>query len=417
RLLRDDGLLESTRGSGTRVTASGSGVGPAVPASVMPFAKLVDEPPEGSIDLTRSVFPSLDGLPDEALGLTAADIRTLAVNFDYEPLGLPALRTEIAARYARLGLPTATDEVLITTGGQQALNLLFRLFSQDRGTIATENPTYAGALDAARAADATVIGLPSDEEGVTVRSVRDALDRSAVQLMYLMSACHNPTGAVMSAARRHEVAHLAKAAGTPIIDDETLADLTFDDHARIPFAATADTGTVVTVGSLSKLFWAGLRVGWIRAPRQLITRLARLKAVADLGSSHPGQLLAIRMLPRIEEASTARSLQLIKRRDLLADLLHRQLPTWSWLLPQGGPFLWVQLPHSDAEAFARLTLRYGVRVLPGSRTSPDKTFADHLRISFVAEPAEIETAVARLAEAWALFESTGGTDRTLEIVV
>ncbi|MFI1294493.1 PLP-dependent aminotransferase family protein [Streptomyces sp. NPDC020792] len=412
RLLREEGLLESVRGSGTRVVASGHRIGPAVPAATMPSAKLTGEPAVGVVDLSGSVVAGPEALP--CLTPDPIDLRELAADLGYQPLGLPSLRARIAARYTGLGLPTTADEVLVTSGAQQAISLLFTLFGRDGGVIATENPTYAGALDAARAAGATLLALPTDSEGIKVRPLRETLARSSVSLLYVMTTCQNPTGAVMSTQRRTEIARLAEHAGVPVVDDTTLADLVFEGRWHpLPTAASG-----VIVGSLSKLFWPGLRIGWLRAPRTLMTRLARLKVVADLGSSHVGQQLAARLLPVTGDMATARRGQLTARLDLMGDLLRSRLPTWSWTRPSGGPFLWVRLPYGDGESFAQLALTHRVQVLPGARTSPHRGFVDRLRVSFVAEPAELRIAVDRLAEAWTAFESLHGSGRLpLDIVV
>nr|WP_042179482.1 PLP-dependent aminotransferase family protein [Kibdelosporangium sp. MJ126-NF4]CEL13845.1 Transcriptional regulator, GntR family domain / Aspartate aminotransferase [Kibdelosporangium sp. MJ126-NF4]CTQ88213.1 Transcriptional regulator, GntR family domain / Aspartate aminotransferase (EC 2.6.1.1) [Kibdelosporangium sp. MJ126-NF4] len=405
RVLREDGLLEAAQGSGTRVAATGPGIGPSVPAAVTPATKLVSEPLGDAIDLSASVIPNLDGLPQDLLRLTADDFH--GTGLDYAPLGLPALRAAIAARYTRLGLPTTPAEVLVTTGGQQAISLLFTLFGRDGGTIVTENPTYAGALDAAHAAGARVVGLPTDSEGIRVTALRSTVDRTAVRLVYLMSAGHNPTGAVMSAARKTDIAHLLAQAGIPVVDDATLADLAFHGTPPAPFT--------ITVGSLSKVCWPGLRVGWIRAPEHLIARMANLKVVADLGSAQPSQLLAARLLPALDRIASVRRQQLQHRHDLLTALLRERLPDWTWPAPRGGPFLWVRLPAGDSTVFGQIALRHGVRVLPGARTTPDGMGNNHLRISCVAEPAELPVAVDRLSRAWAAFRSAPGL--SVDVVV
>lgn len=418
-LLREGGLVASRRGSGTRVTASGGWGGPTPAPGVMPSLKLVGQPSHGIIDLSASVIPTLDGLPDETLRLTAPELRRLAGDFAYEPLGLPSLRAAIAARHSTLGTPTTMDQVLITTGAQQAIDLLFALFARNGGTILMENPTYVGALDAARAVGATVVGVPTDEEGIEVRALHEELDEApSVRLVYVMLAGQNPTGAVMGDTRRRAIGRLAEVSRTPIVDDMTLADLAFDGRTRPPLAALADDGTAITIGSFSKLFWAGLRVGWIRAAAPLVARLARLKVVRDLGSSHVSQLLASRAAELTDEVSSIRRRQLAERLGLLVDLLSEKLPRWTWSSPSAGPFLWVRLPHGDAEAFAQVALRNGVRVLPGTRLSTDATFADHLRLSFVAEPALLESALERLNRAWDAFESSSTADRVrLDVVV
>jgi DNA-binding transcriptional MocR family regulator len=406
RVLREEGLLESIHGSGTRVVAVAGSVGPAVPVSDMYTSKLLPQRLDGVIDCSGSAIPGgLAGVPDETLNVTAGDLRALAADFDCEPFGLPSLRVAIAARYTSLGLGTAAHEILVTSGAQQAIDLLFKLFGRDRGTIITEDPTYAGALDSARAAGATVVGLPVDEEGLKVRALREVLGRTPARLIYLMTACHNPTGAVMSSVRRYDIVRLAEVTGTTIADDTTLADLTVDGRPTCPLAATPGTATVVTIGSLSKLFWPGLRVGWIRAPGHLITRLARLKAAVDLGTSHVPQLLATRLLSTVDEMSAGRHRQLTERLDILSSLLGTHLPTWSFTRPRGGLFLWVRLPYGDAEGFSRLALRHGVRVFPGTKTSPGDAFSDRLRISYTAEPPDLRLAAERLRRAWTELES------------
>ncbi|WP_238176990.1 PLP-dependent aminotransferase family protein [Kribbella sp. VKM Ac-2566] len=379
--------------------------------------KLLSEPLAGTIDLSTSSISGLPDLSDEQLGISADEIRHLAAGTVYEPFGLPALREAIAVRYSELGLPTTSDDVLVTSGAQQAVSLLFSLFGRDHGTIVTENPTYAGAIDAARVAGATMIGLPIDEQGIKLRPLREIIDNSTVRLVYLMTTCQNPTGAVMGSARRHDIARLAESTGTFIVDDTSLADLVLDRTSHA-FLASADSSTIITIGALSKLLWAGLRVGWIRAPAHLMARLARLKVISDLGSSHLSQILAARLLPTIEDTIAVRRSQLNERRAVLSGLLGTELPDWSWSQPAGGPFLWVRLPSSQAEAFARVALNHGVRVLAGTRSSPDETFGCHLRISFVVEPDELRVAAHRLCQAWTELRSSGKTARVaMDIVV
>lgn len=402
-LLRDEGLVDSRRGSGTRVTPGGSWT-PTVPAAAMPGLKLLDDAADGIIDCSSSVISDLEGISDELLRVTPAQVRRLAAEFDYRALGIPTVRAAIAERYSQQGLPTSPGEVLVTTGAQQSIELLFTAFGGERGSIAIENPTYVGALDAARKAGATIVGVETDAEGAEIRDLRDTLARSSVRLLYLMPGGHNPTGAVMGDLRRRQVVQVAAEAGTPVVDDMTLSEL-MGDGAPVPLMPAGHEATVITVGSLSKLFWAGLRFGWIRAPESVIERVARLKVVTDLGSSHLSQLLALRFLPVIGEVRALRRQQLAERMDLLAGLLAERLSGWSWTRPPGGPFLWVRIPRGGAEAFSRMALQHGVRVLPGSRLSPDGAFADHLRISCVARPAELEQAVERLVRASTAFES------------
>jgi DNA-binding transcriptional MocR family regulator len=418
-LLRDEGVLLSRRGSGTRVAGFPSS-GPlwsAVTSAERPSFELPMGAPGEIIDSSSAVIRGLDDLPAGVLQLMGDEVRQLAEGFGYEPLGLPGLRVAIAERYGRLGLATTPDEVLVTTGAQQAIDLLFALFGRDHGTIVTENPTYYGALDVARTRGVTLIGVPIDEDGIQADLLREVVARSPVRLAYLMPSCHNPTGAVMGSERRREIARLADETAIPVVDDATLTDLSLDTDQPPPLAAFAKTGTIITIGSLSKLFWVGLRIGWIRAPAPLIGRLARLKIVTDLGSPHISQLLAARLVGLSDAMRATRRRQLLGRLDLLEAQLQERLPAWSWSRPQGGPFLWVRLPQADAGAFAQRCLRHGVRVVPGRKMSTDESFGDHLRLSFVAEPEEIRAAVDRLAGAWHAFASMGAGRTAVEVIV
>lgn len=416
QVLRDTGLLESRRGSGTRVAVSMS-VGPPIPVTGTGSA-LLDGSSSAVIDCSYSVMRSLAGFPEEVLAITGDDMRQLAREFSYEPLGLPALRAAIAERYTRSGLQTAPGEVIVTTGAQQAIALVFSLFSRDGGTIVLEDPTYVGALDAARVAGAVVVGVPISKEGLDPRALRTVLDRSAARLTYLMPSCHNPTGAVIDRWRREEIANLAEGGRTVIVDDMALADLAFEGEPPSPLATFAKDGVIVTIGSLSKVFWSGLRVGWIRSPTALVDRLARLKLVSDLGSSHLSQLVAARLLPSIDELASLRRQQLREHLDVLDALLRAEIPSWTWSRPAGGPSLWVRLPFGDAEAFSQVAYRHGVRILAGTRMSTSETVSSHIRISFIPEPGELAEAVNRLKKAWFAFEASADDERApLEVTV
>ncbi len=402
-LLREHGLLDSARGSGTRVAAA-AGLGPTLPASSLHASKLLEESAAGVIDMSTSVIAGACELPHLQLGET--ELAELA-GTGYVPLGLPTLRTRIAGQYTRHGLATTADEVIVTSGAQQAISLLCALFGRSGATIVTEKPTYSGALDAIRAVGATVLPVRTDREGMSVRALAEVLEHHSVSLIYVMSTCQNPTGSIMGAIRRTELGNLAQRAGVPIVDDTAMAQLA-PDKWRFP----AEGGlTNIVIGSLSKLFWPGLRVGWLRAPTELVARVARLKVTADLGSSHVSQLLATRLLGSVDSTAELRRRQLGERRDLLDRLLQTRLPDWTSNAPADGMFLWVRLPNADAESFAQLALHHGVRVLPGTRTTPDNTCAEHVRVSCVAEPADLLLGVDRLAQAWGAFTSISTADR------
>jgi DNA-binding transcriptional MocR family regulator len=157
------------------------------------------------------------------------------------------------------------------------------------------------------------------------------------------------------------------------------------------------------VGSLSKLFWGGLRIGFVRAPEPVAVRFARVKATQDLGSSAVSQLLAERLLAATaadDRPLQAQRRELRHRYDTLSGALRRLLPSWSWPEPRGGLSMWVRLPDTDADAFAQAALRQGVAVATAGALSPSAAHRDRIRLSFSGPPAELEEGVVRLAAAW-----------------
>ena len=168
---------------------------------------------------------------------------------------------------------------------------------------------------------------------------------------------------------------------------------------------------MLTVGSLSKLYWGGLRIGWLRGPERLIHRLARRKAMEDLGSSVLSQVVAVRLLENADAFTKLRREQVEERLDAMTRGLSRRLPDWTWKKPAGGLTLWARLPRGNAAEFAQVAARQGVAVLPGSVCSPSNGFTDHLRLAFVPEPAEIREGIERLARAWSKHAAARETSR------
>jgi DNA-binding transcriptional MocR family regulator len=193
----------------------------------------------------------------------------------------------------------------------------------------------------------------------------------------------------------------------PVVEDMTLADLALDGAAPKPLAAYGPEAPIVTIGSLSKVAWPGLRIGWIRAPASLMPTLARVKSVMDLGSPSLTQAVAVRLLARVDRVRRLRCEQLRPRRDALVRLLRRRLPGWRFAAPAGGLFLWVELPAGDAQEFAQVALRRGVVIVPGSLFSHEGRHERFLRMPFLAEPAVLESGVERLHAAWEDYRAAG----------
>ena len=417
RILKREGRLESRRGSGTRAAAPPRTSPPARPlplASAATFRSLIDRD-AAAIDFAAAGLGAGGILTRDLLARASAELSSLAEIVGYLPHGLPSLRQAIAGHLSEHGLPTDEQQILVTSGAQQAITLLAHLLA-GRGTgVAVENPTYAGALDAFAAAGARLLWIPVEEEQGPRTPLRQLLRGQRPRLLYLMPTFQNPTGAVSSTARRQQLAALATEQHVLLVEDNTLAPLAIGPAPPPPVAAFDRGGMVVTIGSLSKSAWAGLRVGWIRASPKLIGRLVVVKTAEDLGSSLPSQALGRAVLGDFARISAIRTAQLRDCLELTAGLLRQRLPDWRFAQPRGGQSLWLRLPGGDGASFSQAALSSGVTVVPGSQLSPDGSFRDHIRLQFLQPPELIEEGIRRLARAWDGYATAGS--RNLGVIV
>ncbi|MET9550813.1 PLP-dependent aminotransferase family protein [Streptomyces sp. NPDC006627] len=390
-LLRERGVLDSRRGSGSRVAPRPSAWAGA-PASTAAVVRRLAAGPTEVISLAGAGTAVPGELAAELTAVAVEDLPGLVTaGGGYHPRGLPSLREAIAGGYAAEGLPTDPGQILVTTGATQAISLVTGLYLRRRSTVVVESPGWPGCLDAFCAAGARFAPIPLDEEGPRVDAVAQAF-AGHPHLAYLMPSFHNPTGTMMTESRRRRIGELAAQHGVPVLEDNAYCT-PLGRTVPAPLAAYAPPGaTVLTVDSLTKKVWAGLRVGWVRATAPVIDRLAQLKAIADLGSPLIDQALAVRLLRRPPTGPTQAQTQLAQ----LETLLHALLPEWHWRTPDGGSALWVRLPNADGREFAQLALREGVEVVPG-----ELDHTDHIRIPFLYPEATLADLASRLARAWA----------------
>lgn len=399
RRLRERDLASTLHGSGTRV---GNDPRPGGVADA-PFVNLMQEH-EGDVLSFRSADwsggPAID---DELLAAALPTLAALGHTPGYFPTGIPALRAAIAVRLDRLGLPTSPDQVLVTTGAQQAVALLVDLLVAPGAPVAVEQLSYPGALDTLRAAGAGLHPVPLGPLGVDVPSLERVVARHRPVLTYLVPGVHNPTGLVLPRLARRRIAELMTDADGVLVEDLSLADTQLDGDIVPPIASFAEgeaRSRVILVGSLSKVAWSGLRVGWLRAPIQLIGRLTRLKLLADLGSSVPSQAVAVPVLDRIDELRRERVAGIRERLAVLTTELAEQLPEWTWTTPAGGLCLWVRIGGDSSVRFTQVALRHGISIAPGSVSAADGGAIDHIRLPLGHPPAVLREAVRRLAAAW-----------------
>jgi DNA-binding transcriptional MocR family regulator len=369
------------------------------------------------VDLSMPGSGDPKGIPYNAYSLPEHEIARLLEQQGYAPYGLPALRQAIANRYTQEGLPTTEDQILVTSGAQQAISLVASLYLQRGDNVLIENPTFVGAIDAFRAMGSRLVPVPIEGARLRVELLPGLVKAHIPQLIYVTPTCQNPTGVVYSEDDRRELVRVAAEHRVPLLEDNTRFDLVLKGPDPSFLAAYAEDAPVITVGSMSKLFWAGLRVGWLRAPQPVIARLARLKIVADLGTSLIPQAIAVRLFDHMDAIKARRREELLESLALMTDLMQEHLPTWMWSPPAGGPFLWVQLPWPDAQEFAQMALRHGTLVTPGITMSVDGSHTSYLRLPYFLDRELLHEGVTRLSEAWAAFTSLAGTERQLAGVV
>ena len=315
------------------------------------------------------------------------------------PLGLPALRAAVAELLTATGAPTAPEEVLITSGAHEGLALIAALLVGRRQPVAVDPLTYPGLLEVLARAGGEPVAVAGDRAGMRADALADVLARGGVGFVYLMPGVANPTGTAVAAGRRPALLAAAAQFDTFVVEDAALEQLRFDGPL-VPLRALAPE-RVLHVGSLSKLGWAGLRVGWICGPRDLVGRLARLKGARDIGAGALGQLAALQLLRDVDALRTARVAQGRARLAVLRAELSRALPSWSLGAPEGGWALWADMGTVDSDAFTAAAAQHGVRVGPGSAHVPGEGSSTALRLAFSPPEDVLRDGVRRLASAWA----------------
>jgi len=404
-MLEEDGLLERRRGSGSivRTAAARSQMTSRRDAELTALSSgMILQEPEDIVDLSLS-WPDL---PIEFFPYlhspTLVELHDFQCPSIHAPAGLPRLRERIAQQYSVAGIPTLADNIIVTTGSQQGLSLAASLLVSPGETVAIEQPTYFVALDAFRAMGARLRAFPP---GFTDHSLQQEMATSSFRALYCIPTFQSPTGHVMSEHARRTLVNLAREHDVPILEDCALETTAFSGSTPRSLAYF-DPENVVSVGSLSLVFWPGIHLGWIRASASIAARLGRLKVLSDLGTSVPSQVLALRVLESFDQIATFRRRQLEDNCDLFCQRLAEQLPQWQFKKPSGGLCLWVRLPFGDATSFAQFAAREGVRILPGSSMTVDGSCTEYVRLSYTACPAIIEAGIVRLASAWRRYAST-----------
>jgi DNA-binding transcriptional MocR family regulator len=399
RLLEAEGRVVSRRGSGTYAVRDAAGrarrIELPVPGSVRAAGETLDLSNAGALE-----FPPEFGATGLQIDLTrAASARN---GGGYQPSGLEALREALAERYRRAGLPTKVEQIIVTSGAQQSINLAATLVGAG-DVVMLESPTYRGAIDAFRERRVR-LAILEDETIASRRALAATCRNFEPRMLYVTPSFRNPTGTSLDELARASLAALADTSQTLILEDDTLSQLVFEGAPPASIAQRTSGDGVVSIGSFNKLYWPGLRVGWLRAGRRFAEPLARRKSVADLGTSQLSQLVALALLERHDEWSRLRSAQLRGRRDALCAALESALPAWSFVPPRGGAYLWVRLPHGDARSYVPFAARAGLRMVAGASASLDERHAGYLRLPLTIDDAALARIIPALTGAWQDYE-------------
>ncbi|MEV0049729.1 PLP-dependent aminotransferase family protein [Saccharopolyspora shandongensis] len=389
--LREEGFAASRRGAGSwvklpdreRDNESHGGWFPAADSEVLNLAQA-----------TPSAPPELCAAVDQARLRFAEQLS----GHGYQPHGLPELRERIAERYAKRGLPTNPDQILVTSGAQHGFALLLRMLVSPGERVLVEHPTYPNALEAIRGLNVAPVAVPMVEDGWDLELLAASLRQTSPRLAYLIPDFHNPTGIRLDADGRARLAReLARTCTTAVID-ETLAEIDLTgDQAPLPMASFTDRALLV--GSASKSFWGGLRLGWIRASEDFVQRAVVGRAAVDLGSPILEQLVLAELLRDADRLLERRRAESIERRDHLIAALREHLPHWRFRVPDGGLSLWCDIGAPVSSRLSVAAEQHGVRVAPGVRFSVHGSLERWMRVPYTLPGDQLEEAIRRLAMA------------------
>lgn len=420
--LQAEGLIASHTGRGTYVTGgrllprshdSAPRTLPGVPN--LPMREMTRLAQQPGVIAFNSGAPPEEFLPVEALrhALNLVLDRDGAAAVAYEEAeGYPPLRAGITEYVSSLGIRCHPDDVLVTGGAQQALDLVVQTLLREGDVLVTGNPTYLGILDIAYVRRVRVTGVPVDADGLCLEALETALREQRVGLIYAAPTHHNPTGTVMPLHRRRQLLALAARYGVPVLEDAVYHELGYRGTPPPPLKALDEDDLVIHVGGFSKILLPGTRIGYVIASGTLREQLARVKQAADICTPSLNQraihvFLANGML--VGHLNRVRK-ELRERCAAACAAARRHLPPGSqWAEPEGGMYLWVRLPDdgpSAAELYVT-AVQHGVAYAIGTLFYTDGSGGRYIRLNFAAHPpARIEEGFRRLGAAWHAWQQT-----------
>lgn len=319
--------------------------------------------------------------------------------------GYGPLREYLVERMNKYGVPAEVDNILITNGSQQALDLIGRIFVDSTVVVCTERPTYLGALQAWNAYEANYCTVPLDDDGMMVDELEATIERRRPKFIYVLPNFHNPAGVSLSEERRHKLAEAALKHDVFIVEDDPYGELRFEGEDLTPMVTLAKERTLY-VGTFSKTLAPGIRLGWVAAPKQVISKLVQAKQGADLHTSTFVQVVANDICQRGILRQHVKHIRATykQRLDTMLDAMTEFFPEEvKWFRPQGGLFLWVTTPPKvDTVALFKVAVAEKVAYVPGDPFYPGEDLEGrrHMRLNFsFSKPEVIVEGIRRLGTA------------------
>ncbi len=371
------------------------------PSAVREILKVAEQPEMLSF---AGGLPAPELFPVEAIAEAHAEVlaRDGRAALQYSTTeGFGPLREWVVDRLARRGVRASTDQVLITNGSQQGIDLVARVLLDQGDVVAVENPSYLAALQTFAGCEAVFAPVESDDDGMQMESLDRVFAERRPRLVYVVPEFHNPKGTTLSMERRAHLVRLCQAHRVPVLEDDPYGELRFRGEAQPPLAALDGEGVVVHLGTFSKTLAPGMRLGWLVGPKELVRAAAIAKQAADLHTATLAQRAAVALLARFDYDAHLVKLRKVygERCQAMLGALERHFPPGgSWTRPDGGLFVWARLPAGvSADDIFASALREKVAFVPGSAFFAEHPRHDHLRLNYSNRPADlIEEGIARL---------------------
>ena len=349
-------------------------------------------------------LPAPEAFPAEALARAHADVLAsdAGAALQYGPTeGYAPLRAWVAERMTRRGLPAAPEQVLITAGSQQGIDLVAKTLIDPGDTVLVEAPSYLAALQCFSTYEARFETVETDDDGMRIDALERALRSSRPKLIYLVPTFQNPRGTTLPLDRRVAIARLAAAHGVTVLEDDPYGELRYRGAALPPIAGLLPDAPVIHLGSFSKTLAPGLRLGYVVADERTIRALTIAKQATDLHTGTLAQHAVARLFETFDFDAHLRRLRALygERLDAMLASIERSFPKGTvWTRPEGGLFVWVRLaPGLDAEELLGDAMRERVAFVPGAPFYPDNPCVETLRLNFSNRPAAlIAEGMARL---------------------